>query len=483
MPSSDRKDRPDTRSAASESMLKDAIVMRDVAGGTDQMRDRSTVYLTQHPAETAGDYRVRLNNAVLSPNAVASTVSALAGMVHRQNIAIGEDVPEPIVELLANIDNRGTHLDVFMRDAFADALEAGHVGILVDAPLIPEAVTLTRVQEAALGIRPFWTTYAKESIISWRFDRVNGRQVLEQLVLHEPTIEPDGAFGEQVVDRWRVLRRVGLPESPTIEWELWEDIDDNPTIQAMGTLTNVDEIPFVVIYGGSKTAELESDPPLLDLAHVNIAHYQVHADLRQSLLKACCPILTLMGVDSDEPIKSGPNITLTLPEGADAKYVEHAGRAHADAENRLKDYKHDMSTMGVGMLFPEVRNPETATARRMDKSEQDSALATAARSEQDAIDQLLAITARMLNLEDGGTVTVNRDFDMLTLDAQELLAWFGAEAQGIVSLETVWAILQEGGKLPDGFDPEVEKDRIEASVPPPAPAPVAIPVPVGEVEE
>ena len=78
---------------------------------------------------------------------------------------------------------------------------------------------------------------------------------------------------------------------------------------------------------------------------------------------------------------------------------------------------------------------------------------------------------------------MNRDFDMLTLDAQELLAWFGAEAQGIVSLETVWAILQEGGKLPDGFDPEVEKDRIEASVPPPAPAPVAIPVPVGEVEE
>ena len=57
---------------------------------------------------------------------------------------------------------------------------------------------------------------------------------------------------------------------------------------------------------------------------------------------------------------------------------------------------------------------------------------------------------------------------MLTLDAQELTAWFAAEAQGIVSLETLWAILQEGGKLPDGFDPEVEKDRIEAVIPPAA---------------
>ena len=440
--------------------------MRDVAGGTDRMRDRRTVYLTQHPAETAGDYRVRLNNAILSPNAVSSTVSALAGMVHRENIVVHEDVPSQIVELLSNIDNKGTHLDVFCRNAFADALEAGHVGVLVDAPSIEDAGALTRVQESALGIRPFWVTYAKESIISWRFDRVNGRQVLEQIVLHEPTIEPSGMFGEEVVDRWRVLRRAGTDDAPIVEWQIWELVDETPVLQSTGTLANISDIPFVGIYGGTKTAELESDPPLLDLAYVNIAHYQVHADLRQSLLKACCPILTLMGVDSDEPIKSGPNITLTLPEGADAKYVEHTGRAHGDAENRLKDYKHDMSTMGVGMLFPEVRNPETATARRMDKSEQDSALATAARSQQDGIDQLLRITADMLGLEESGTVSINRDFDMLTLDAQELTAWFAAEAQGIVSLETLWAILQEGGKLPDGFDAELEKDRIEAVVPP-----------------
>ena len=467
VPDYDKKNRPDTRSAASARMLKDVTVMRDVAGGTDRMRERRTVYLAQHPAETAGDYRVRLDNAVLSPNAVASTVSALAGMVHRSNIVVDEDVPEQVVDLLDNIDNKGTHLDVFMREAFADALEAGHVGILVDAPLIEDPASLTRVQESALGIRPFWVTYAKESIISWRFDRVNGRQVLEQIVLHEPTIEPDGLFGEEMVDRWRVLRRGGTEEAPIVEWELWELVEEQPVIQSTGVLANVTEIPFVCIYG-DKTAELESDPPLLDLAFVNIAHYQVHADLRQSLMKACCPILTLVGVQSDDPIKSGPNITLTLPEGADAKYVEHAGQAHGDAENRLLDYKHDMSTMGIGMLFPEIRNPETATARRMDKSEQDSALATAARSEQDGIDQLLVITAQMMGLDEAGRVTINRDFDMLTLDAQELTAWFAAEAQGIVSLETLWAILQEGGKLPDGFDPEVEKDRIEAVIPPAA---------------
>ena len=50
------------------------------------------------------------------------------------------------------------------------------------------------------------------------------------------------------------------------------------------------EIPLVTIYSG-KTENLVSKPPLLDIAYLNLAHFQRQADLIHSLHVASQPML------------------------------------------------------------------------------------------------------------------------------------------------------------------------------------------------
>ena len=103
-------------------------------------------------------------------------------------------------------------------------------------------------------------------------------------------------------------------------------------------------------------------------------------------------------------------------------------------------------------------------AKRIDKAEQDSALSTAARSCQDAIEVALAFHAQMLGLDPVGSIVINRDFERLSLDPQAIKQIADMVAAGTVSLETAWAMLRDGGALPDNFDAEVERARLDGEM-------------------
>ena len=68
------------------------------------------------------------------------------------------------------------------------------------------------------------------------------------------------------------------------------------------------QIPLVTIYA-NKTDTLTSKPPLLDIAHLNLAHYQRQADLIHSLHIASQPMLVLEGWD-DQTTVSYTHLTL-----------------------------------------------------------------------------------------------------------------------------------------------------------------------------
>ena len=162
--------RPDYIIGAAAGMAHDAKLVRDVARGTSHLRSQSTSYLPKHASEEGSDYNRRLEMAVLSVNAIERTVTGLAGMVFRKDPTLGEDVPEVMRLHTENVDYAGTHLDVFTRSLFEDGLEAGHAGILVDAPSVQalDGRTLTDAEESVLGVRPYWIPIRKEQIIGWR---------------------------------------------------------------------------------------------------------------------------------------------------------------------------------------------------------------------------------------------------------------------------------------------------------------------------
>ena len=445
-------------------MAHDTRLVRDVAKGTTHLRAQSTRYLPKHASEENDDYNRRLAMALLSINAVERTVTGLSGMVFRKDPTLGEDVPQVIVEHLENVDNAGAHLDTFSRALFQDGIESGHAGILVDAPSVQSASgrTLSDAEEKVLGVRPYWIPITKEQIIGWRTINDNGRSALSQLVLHEPTTIPDGAFGEKVVDRYRVYHKIG--DVVTVEvWEAWEAGTEPVLFDGPNIVTNQTEIPFAVYYS-RRTGYLQSRPPLADVAYTNIAHYQTLADHRYCLHISNVLTPVISGVSADSQIVFGPNagIKIPAPDGK-AYYLEPEGNAFETNITQLQEFKADMATGGLTMLQRERKSAETATANKQDSNVERSQLAAAARSLQDCIELALHFHAKFMRLPDGGSININREFEDQTLSSAEIDQFSQLVLRGQWSIDTLWNKLQEGGINPADFDADIERDRIDSA--------------------
>ena len=165
------QDRVDTISKVAKKMGEDLTVVRDIEMGYSRVREQNTKYLPSHPKEEPGNYRIRLERPAFF-NAFARTTGGLTGMVFRRNPVLQDDVKDEVQVHWENIDNAGTHGDVFAKQVFHDTMIAGHAGILVDFPTVETG--LSSAAEKALGLRPFWRHIAKENIISWRTEIVNG---------------------------------------------------------------------------------------------------------------------------------------------------------------------------------------------------------------------------------------------------------------------------------------------------------------------
>lgn len=441
-------------------MMDELQVNRDVIQGTEHMRGLNTKYLPKAPKEDRKDYYNRLERSVLFPG-LSLTIEGLAGMVFRVDPTLEDDVSVTIQDHWENIDYAGSHGVVFLKDLFKDALNAGHAGIFVDAPdagMEPMSVA----QERAAGIRPYWKHILKEDILNWRYALVNGELVLTQLTLREFIPLEDGAFGEDIVPVYRVYRLA----AQGISWDRWEHPKgkeaEAPVLVASGIISKQERIPFAPVYS-NKTGFLTSRPPLHDLAWTNVTHWQVKSDHLHALHKASVPILVISGMappDGTE-VTIGTNTVLVIPEPqASASYIEHSGASIGATRQELQDLKGDMAAQGLAMLQVETRAAETAEAKRIDKAEQDSKLATAARALQDAVEMALGFHAAYLG-EDGGSINVNREFEdtSLSTDAARLLVEMVKNGQ--MTLKTMYEILQDRGGVPADLDIEEEIAALE----------------------
>jgi hypothetical protein len=463
------RNRPDTRSDSAKKQAVALAIVRDVWAGTERIREEGSTYLPKAPGEDPDNYRVRLERSVFY-NVFGRTIDGLCGQVFRRDPKLEDDVPAVIVTQTENIDNAGTHFDVFVRDLLQDALTAGHNAIFVEFPAT--GGTQKRDKELPTGpgkqapIRPYWILIQKENILSWRTTVEDGQTILTQVVLRECTRVADGQFGEKEQVRYRVLYR----DNSVVGFSLLEIMENKSVVEVdRGLYPTQTEIPLAEITTSGRKGIFESDPPLLDLAYLNIAHYQQWSDYATSLHKTCVPILTLIGADTGEEggqkIVVGPNTVLTLPsgQGVDAKYVSHSGQALAECKASLDDLKSDMGTLGIAMLSPQKRTAETASAKRLDKATEDSALAVTARGLQDGIEKALQLHANYLRLPSGGSVDINREFEEQTMQADMLSAWTGAVSTAGIPSRFLVTAMQDGGLIGPEEDPQSIADEMEAA--------------------
>ncbi len=490
MPELEKKDRPDYRCQAYQRMQPGWSVVRDISGTALTLRQKGQDYLPQFPAEHKKIYDARLKTATLF-NAYKRTVQALVGMVFKKNPLLGSDVPVQVrgraEELdgdtgsviqkrveghIENIDLAGTHFDVFCREVFEDAFE-GHAFVLVDMqkPLAPGA---TLEDELKAGMRPYWVKYRACQAVNFRAVTINGQTEIGQITFEEVTTNSSGAFGETEVKRYRTFALVEYSDLETraisnrVDWTLRElrkndkgeeyftDLDG-------GIVKGFSRIPVAVIYG-RKLGFLESQPPLLDLALLNISYYQKKSDRDRNLHLCGSPTPLFIGVPDDwEMAIVGSGFGLKLPGGSTGEYMEPHGVALEESGKDLQELRSEMAAMGLSTLESSSQAAATATETVIDFSQESCELETIARSAQDGFELCLQFHSRYLGLASGGSLTLGSHLKSLRLSHTQVQAFstMASATPPQISLRLLWDILQRGDMLPEDFNADVEEKRIK----------------------
>lgn len=444
-------------------------------GGTRAMREAGRTYLPQEKGEDNDAYKARLARTVLF-NGFKRAVMNLVGKPYQRQITLGEDMPSDVAAWTEDIDLEGNNITVFAAEQLKTSLAYGLSHILVD---FPRNTASNLSEERNLGLRPFLRLIHPNRVIGWRSERRMGRDRLVQLRILEHAVVPDGDFGVRIAPRVLVYQA----EGETISWRLYEsrpeDVStmngsqrpnhlglteggDTFTVIDEGTLANFNEIPFVTHYA-AKTGFMTAEPPLADLADLNIAHWQSSSDQTHILHVARVPILFGSGFDSSEnELVVGPNsfIKSTDPQ-ADMKYVEHNGNAIKSGRDHIMDIEDQMVALGLEML---LRKPgdQTATETAIDAAAAGSQLGLITQTQQDSLETAFKIMAKWAGKgEDaGGSLSIFREWITLG-DKTDIERLLNARRQRDISRETFWTELQRRGFLGDDFDPDLEAEMLD----------------------
>ena len=449
-------DSPFTRTRAVLDQMKAWEIMKAVTLGTEYLRDNSEAFLPVEPREDYEAYLSRVNRAVFSPY-TQRLIRAAAGLILRKPITVTGDSYWTEV-FNKDVDGCGSDLDEYARRHLICALTYGHSHTLVDFPAPTGARSLA--EERAENRRPYWIDVDPTNIYGWRLDREVNYGELIQIRIAEKAVVPDGEFGETVFNQVRVIEPG--------RYRVYRQKEGDQTLQGTETgfsgqftapITPKDyelvdsgefslgEVPLVTVYT-NKTDTLTSKPPLLDIAYLNLSHFQRQADLIHSLHVASQPMLILEGWDDQtKDMSVSVNYAMATQPGNKVYYVEPASTAFEAQASEIQELEKQMASLGISTLSQQKFVAESADARRLDRVDTNSMLSMVALDLEQKLQKAFNYSAQYLGVTPP-EVTINKDFDIDRLIGQDITALTSLFEQGVLDRTEYRQILVQGEVLP-----------------------------------
>lgn len=436
-----------------QAMAENWPIATALLGGTKAMRAAGQKFLPKWPNEDGESYQARLDTATLFP-AFSRTLGVMAGKPFAKALTFSDDVPEQIKQWCDDANLEGRNLHTFASEMLAEVLGFGIAGVLVDYPRVGPVRTLA--EERQIGARPYLVKITHDQILGWKTQKVAGGTKLSQLRLAETAELNDGQYGVTTLNRVRVL----TPGA----WELWEQVKDSQDYVLVdeGT-TSLSEIPFVPFYG-RRTGFMTGVSPLMDLAYLNVKHWQSQSDQDTILHVARVPILAMIGAESDTALTVGASAAVKLPQGAELTFVEHTGAAIAAGETSLEKLQDQMIQTGAELLIPQP-GQRSATEANNDAEANKSELQRIVEAFEDSLDQCLQFMADWSRQGNGGHVSVFKDFAAGSLSdaAGQLILSF--QQGGMITKRTAIIQAQRIGILAPDIDPNAEIEAVDLQGP------------------
>lgn len=443
-------DKKDPKNPAETSYLYDEMVPRwgranALLGGTEAMRDAAEAFLPQHAQETRENYEDRLHSNILF-NVYELTLDSLTGKPFSQPMKMDESTPSEILEIQDDIDLQGNSMSVVAREWFREALAKSWAHLIVDFPRVPDEDKVGRTREDDLREkrRPYWRVYSPEDVIFMASEVVDGVERLTHVRIREYAIEQNG-YAEIYHQQIRVLEpglvlvyRLKKSKKKKEEWVLEDEYE-----------TGIDYIPMVTFY-----TNRSGKPPMDDLAHLNIRHWQSMSDQINILTVARFPMLAASGISEKmvNELEIGPRqLLVTREPNGRYYYVEHKGQSIEAGAKELVSLEDHMAAYGSQFLKKQPGRP-IATGRALDTAEATSRLQDFVMRFEDAMQSAMAMTARWFDIDEGGRVDLFKDFSLTDTQSAELDALGEARRRGDISQRMYLEELKRRGVLAPDFD-------------------------------
>lgn len=453
---------------------------RDASMGQHAVHAKRTRYLPQLKGQTIEEYDSYLRRA-LYYNATGRTIDSMSGLIFRRPPKV--EIPEAAQYLQDDIDTSGTPLTAFSENVVEELLQVGRIGLLTEYPTAPGI--RTQAEEQAAGVRPYIKTYCAESLINWRVERIGNRSMLTMAVLFEHADEVADEYTTKKVEQWRVLKlgqgvdESGKPLGSRIyTQEVWQKAVAVAGVESQFILKEsltplmggkpMLYIPFLVC-GPMGVDFAVKKPPILDLADVNLSHYQSTADYEHGLHFTGLPTPYVTGhtFEPGQTVALGSTDMLAFRDPqSQVGFLEFKGEGLKQLSNRLLEKENMMAALGARLLVAEKRAAETAETAAIHRSGENSVLASLAIAASMAITQSINWALEWAGLTPDAKVELNTDYLVSGLTAGDLTALVATWQAGGIAKSTLYDNLQRGEIARQNVSFEDEEAEIALEGPP-----------------
>lgn len=454
--------------------------IRDAIDGEVKIKAGKTKYLPQPNAEDESEENVARYDAYIERavfyNVTARTLKGLVGQIFIKDPVI--ENPSLLNIVVEDANGGGVSITQSSKKAVGYVLSHGRAGLFVDYPATEGPAT--RAQLEAGDIRPTLNLYAPWRVLNWRTTKRGAREILSLVVLSETYVQSDDGFEMKEAEQFRVLRlgksqdnvQEGIDESEDVYTvEVWRKEGGKFGISesyqprdSSGALLK--EIPFTFI--GSENNDVDIDnPPLYDLASLNIAHYRNSADYEESCFIVGQPTPYFAGL-TEEWVKNvmGGTVTLgsrgavPLPEGGSAGLLQ--AESNTMPKEAMEHKERQMVALGAKLVEQQTVQ-RTATEADLEATSENSTLSSSAKNVSAAYKWGLEWCAVFVGAPETGIVfELNTEFDISNMTPQERAQLISEWQAGAISFTEMRESLRKVGVAK--LDDDKAKTEIEAEL-------------------
>ena len=425
-------------------------MIRDVLKGELSVKLKGQVYLPLQNFEKSQEafdarYAVYLEKAKFY-NATARTLAGFVGQVFNKQPA--QEFDPSLQYLKDDPCGTGSNLEQLAKATLADVVSYGRCGLWVDFPTTGGSYSLAEVNEGL--VRPTITKYNPLNIINWKTIKKGAKTLLSLVVLREKVLVSTGddEFVSRYDYHYRVLRLRDYGYTVQV-YTPWDSVVESQEITPLDYDGNpFDEIPFVFI--GIKQNDYKVDePPLYDMASLNIAHYRNSADYEEACFMVGQPTVWYAGLNEawiENVLKGefrlGSRGGLPLPSGGSAGILQV--QSNTLCKEAMDQKEAQMIALGA-RIVRESSVAKTATEVNSDKVSEVSTLASGARNTSAGLRKAFEFCQEFTGTNVPVKFELSTDFDMTSMTSQMLLAIVATWQAGLMVSEDVHDVFTRAG--------------------------------------